>query len=1015
MKSPRGAWCALAACCWVAALPAQQPAEVLAELRGLRLAAPSSADTASTLVEQRRRAEMLQARLRQDWRQYDSVSLAAASLELWSVLGRTGSTQVELEALLDELEAWLRQWPGTHDGWSILLRQRSRIAKDTGRATDLAARWCELWQSFSGPKRYWIGIEAGRALITVLDQPALADELLTQALVELAQQPEWGETERLALARDLDLYLTLPERPRAATRREAHGQLLLLRGYAREQIGCLLPAVGDLTEARADFTWSDNRHRLTNCDHNLASVWLHLGKLDQAMCTAEDAERRYREPIRLLPWEPEVVDRGGIQAMQKVRAQALLRRGGAGDIPRAEQVFAAMVTDEFLAWPGETNVDALVSYAELLLRLPPTPERAATIERLVDRLYRFCGDNHEQLLFLRTELLVVSLDRQSGDLAAARRRLDQVEGPLRRHRHVPLQVQRLLLSARVELAAGDAAASLRACVDASDLVQQGLVREQLWRLEGIAAAYLDQFGEILVVAQAACQLARGADPTTPMPLLQQLHLVVQRFHGAVATCRVQEVGESGLASLSTTEQGRMRQLQGEVDRLRGRHGWLVRQPPRHPLARRQRDLDLARIEAELQQAEAALAAFAVERRVGVPSLTTSACSAAELQHVLRAGELLVECVEVGDDAFAFTSTREGTELHVLPHGAGWSAAIAAVRAWASTRDGARDAAAVPALARAASELWPDGGWFDLLLQRADVDTLLWSPEGSFGSVPIAALPWHGAPLVASKAIAHVVSASLLVQARRRAMPAASPLRLLALGNPHYPPGAVQQLVERSQLDGDGFASLPGSAAEVLAVACLFASADEHARLDDVVDPSTFDGELHGQRFRVLLGEAARESALTPAALRDVNVLHFACHGEVNTEVPAMSFLALSLPPGGPEQGDDGLLRLSELCCLRGDFELVVLSACTSAVGSVHAHDGVGGLAWAAQVAGARRVLATLWRLPDAVARDLAVAFHGRWLASTGAAAMDLATVQRAAIGKLPVCDWAAFVLWGEPR
>jgi CHAT domain-containing protein len=997
-------------------LAAQRPVDILAGLRALRFGPPSGAsDTAPGELETRHQAEALQRGIRQGWQHFDNLSLAQASIDLWYVLARSGSTQAALEAVLDDLEAWLRQRPDSRDGWSLLLRQRSRIAKDTGRTSDLAARWQELWQAFSGPKRYWIAVEAARALITVLDQPAMAVELLTRAIGELERQPEWGEPARAALARDMDLYLTLPERDRAATWREARGQMHLLRGYAREQIGHLLPAVGDLMAARADFVWSDNRHRLVNCDHNLAVVWLHLGKLDLAMRIAEDAERRYREPIRLLPWEPVTTDGNGWRAMQKIRAQALVRRGGPGDLERAEELFVEMVTADFLASLGETNVDALLSYADLVLRLPSTAAREQTLDGLVARLRRFCGDNHEQLLFVRVELMVAQRDLQRGDLRAARHRLELVEAPLRRHHHALVQVQRLLVLARVEQADGDAAAALHACVTASALVQQGLVREQLWRLEGVSEAYLSQFGGILAVAKAACDGVGDGGVPRHTTFLQQLHLVVQRFHGAIALCRIQTAGEARSPLRSGDQQDRLRQLQGDVDRLSGRHGWLLRQPPRHPFARRQRDLDLVRVQAELDHAEAALAAFTVAHELGTGALAVPAYSAADLQAALRPGELLVECVEVSGDAWAFASTRDGIELHPLPHGTDWSAAIAAVRSWASARDATLDAGAVPSLGQMAAELLPPGGWFDRLLQRPDIDTLLWSPEASFGGVPIAALPWQGKPLVVSKAIAHIVSGSVLVQMRRDMVPAATSPRLLALGNPRYPVVALQRLIERSQVEGGGFVPLPGSAAEVLAIAGLFASEEERQQLEAVADPLAFDGELSGQRFRVLLGDAARESALTLAALREVQVLHIACHGEANPEVPGMSFLALTLSPGDPDQGDDGLLRLSELCRLRGAFELVVLSACTSAVGAADAHDGVGGLAWAAQVAGAQRVLATLWRLPDLVARDLAVSFHGRWLAARGSAAMDLATVQRAAIGKLPVCDWASLVLWGEPR
>lgn len=121
---------------------------------------------------------------------------------------------------------------------------------------------------------------------------------------------------------------------------------------------------------------------------------------------------------------------------------------------------------------------------------------------------------------------------------------------------------------------------------------------------------------------------------------------------------------------------------------------------------------------------------------------------------------------------------------------------------------------------------------------------------------------------------------------------------------------------------------------------------------------------------VYLGKDASEAALKREDLARYRVLHFAVHGILDDEHPRFSALALT-----PGDGEDGLLQLHEIRQLRLANGLAILSACETALGEQIGGEGVVGLAHAFLTAGARSVIASLWRVDDQATAQTMSVFH----------------------------------------
>ncbi|MBZ5512188.1 MAG: CHAT domain-containing protein [Acidobacteriia bacterium] len=169
------------------------------------------------------------------------------------------------------------------------------------------------------------------------------------------------------------------------------------------------------------------------------------------------------------------------------------------------------------------------------------------------------------------------------------------------------------------------------------------------------------------------------------------------------------------------------------------------------------------------------------------------------------------------------------------------------------------------------------------------------------------------------------------------------------------------------------------------------------------------------RFAALDFAANRSTAISKD-LSQYQIVHFATHGVVNDAHPELSGIVLSLfdDKGAPQ---DGFLRLNDLFNLKLNADLVVLSACRTALGKEVRGEGFIGLARGFMYAGAPRVVVSLWSVNDQATAEEMERFYQGMLGSRHlrpAAALRAAQIEmwKQEKWRAPFL-WAAFVLQGE--
>lgn len=192
------------------------------------------------------------------------------------------------------------------------------------------------------------------------------------------------------------------------------------------------------------------------------------------------------------------------------------------------------------------------------------------------------------------------------------------------------------------------------------------------------------------------------------------------------------------------------------------------------------------------------------------------------------------------------------------------------------------------------------------------------------------------------------------------------------------------------------------------IARLPASRDEANAIASVLrsgDPQT---------VQVALDFDASRAHVLADGLTRFRLVHFATHGIVDARQPEMSGLILSLVDRRG-RWQDGYLRLGDIYKLKLSADLVVLSSCDSALGKDLESEGIIGLPRGFLYAGAKSVIASLWKVNDDATATLMSRLYARimkgespGLALRGAQLEMLRDEEWSS-----PYYWAAFVLQGD--
>jgi CHAT domain-containing protein len=349
--------------------------------------------------------------------------------------------------------------------------------------------------------------------------------------------------------------------------------------------------------------------------------------------------------------------------------------------------------------------------------------------------------------------------------------------------------------------------------------------------------------------------------------------------------------------------------------------------------------------------------------------------AREIANMLEHDEALIEYFIAGDEIMAFIVRRDRDIAAIRRIGS-----LAAVtqlmqslqfQTARALRPGALEGGRGERLVRDAHAVLGELAAHTLLAAADSIREaahLIIVPHGVLHMLPFQAMPLDGEPLIEHRSLSYAASARMLAAVR------------------------------------DGAADEGEEA--MLSRPMVVGVADEHAP-EIEREGREVARQLQCDQNGVFFGVEATAEKIS-VALPHATLLHMACHGRYSPESPLGSGLRLA----------DRWLTARDLLAMQLRAQLVTLSGCETGVNLVKAGDELLGLLRGFFIAGAPRVLASLWRVHDSTTREFMAAFY-RCLNTLDARSRPVArALRQAQLHMLHAHPhpalWASFVLAGKP-